>query len=42
MSEYDDEYDRITYCDLYECWECPRCGDDCEGSDEYLEDEEDD
>lgn len=35
-----DDYERITYCDIYECDECPRCGDDCEGNDEYLEGEE--
>ena len=43
MSIYPDEYEyeRITYCDIYDCADCPRCGDDCEGDDEYLEDEED-
>ena len=32
------EYDDIrTYCDIYKCEECPRCGDDCDGE---LDDEE--
>ena len=35
-----DEYDDIrTYCDIYSCRECPRCGDDCDGE---LDEEEDD
>lgn len=34
-----DEYDDIrTYCDIYKCSECPRCGDDCDG--EYDDEEE--
>ena len=28
LDEYDD---LITYCDIYECSDCPRCGDDCDG-----------
>lgn len=31
--------DRVTYCDVCECAECPRYGDDCDG---YLEEGEDD
>lgn len=26
-----DEYDRITYCDVNECEDCPRYCDDCDG-----------
>ena len=26
--------DIITYCDLYECAECPRYGKDCDGEEE--------
>ena len=22
----------ITYCDIYECQDCPRYGDDCDGN----------
>ena len=26
------EYDDVTtYCDVYQCEECPRYGDDCDG-----------
>ena len=25
------EYERIRYCDVYECEDCPRYGDDCDG-----------
>lgn len=34
-----DPYDRVTYCELYECSACPRYGDDCDGDFDY-EDEE--
>lgn len=30
----DMDTDRITYCDIYECCDCPRCGDDCDGKGE--------
>lgn len=33
----DDEYDRVRLCDLYDCEDCPRYGDDCDGK----EDEDD-
>ena len=23
-----------TYCDIYDCSDCPRCGDDCDGEGE--------
>lgn len=26
--------DIITYCDIYKCEDCPRCGDDCDGNGE--------
>lgn len=41
MREYDPfEYDDIrTYCDIYDCKDCPRCGDDCDG--EFDEEDED-
>lgn len=35
-----DEYDDIiSFCDIYECSDCPRCGDDCDGraDDEEVE-----
>jgi hypothetical protein len=35
MEEYDDV---ITYCDINECKDCPRMGDDCDG--EFDDDEE--
>ena len=43
MSIYPDEYEyeRITYCDICSCDDCPRKGDDCDGKGEW-EDEEDD
>ena len=31
--------DIITYCDIYECNDCPRYGDDCDGEFEEEEDE---
>lgn len=33
LDEYDayDPFDGETYCDIYECSECPRYGDDCDG-----------
>ena len=35
------EYDDIrTYCDIYSCDECPRCGDDCDGRDDEEEDDD--
>ena len=38
--EYGNDYDEvITYCDIYTCDECPRCGDDCDGD---FEDEDED
>lgn len=37
--EGDEDDDRVTYCELYECSECPRYGDDCDGN---GEDEDDD
>ena len=30
MKEFD-PYDIVTYCDVCECEECPRYGDDCDG-----------
>lgn len=35
-----DEYDDIiSFCDIYECSDCPRYGDDCDGKadDEEVE-----
>lgn len=29
--EHGNEYEALTYCDIYKCSECPRCGDDCDG-----------
>lgn len=29
-----DEYDIVTYCDINECSDCPRYGDDCDGKEE--------
>lgn len=31
IDEFGKEYDVPTYCDIYECSDCPRCGDDCDG-----------
>ena len=28
---WDDDYDRVTLCDINECADCPRYGDDCDG-----------
>ena len=36
MSKYDPEL--ITFCDINECEDCPRYGDDCDGE---FEDEDD-
>ena len=37
------EYDDVrTYCDIYSCRECPRCGDDCDGELDDDEEEDDD
>ena len=33
-----DPFDNTTYCDIYECYDCPRMGDDCDGKEN--EDEE--
>ena len=37
--EYWDEYDRVT-CDVCECPDCPRYGDDCDGDWEDEDDED--
>lgn len=29
--------DSVTYCDIYECSECPRYGDDCDGEEDNDE-----
>lgn len=29
-----DEYDIVTYCDINECSDCPRYGDNCDGKEE--------
>lgn len=34
--EEEDEYDRVTYCELYKCSECPKMGDDCDGEDRFA------
>lgn len=34
-----DPYDRVTYCELYECSACPRYGDDCDGDFDYENEE---
>lgn len=31
---YEDYDDVTTYCDIYECEDCPRYGDDCDGKGE--------
>lgn len=36
---WQDEYDRVTCCDVCDCIDCPRYGDDCDGD---WEDEDDD
>ena len=36
-----DPYDRVTYCELYECSACPKYGKDCDGNGEEDEEEED-
>ena len=33
----DDDGEVVYYCDLYECYDCPKYGDDCDGK----EDEDD-
>ena len=41
--EYEERYggpDRVSYCEVYKCKDCPRYGDDCDGNDE--EDDDDD
>ena len=30
--------DIVTYCDIYDCKDCPRYGDDCDG--EFEEEDE--
>lgn len=36
---WNDDYDDVrTFCDIYECSDCPRMGDDCDG--EFFDDEE--
>ena len=40
MSRFDDYDDVVTYCDIYSCKECPRCGDDCDGERDEEEDDE--
>lgn len=37
---WQDEYDRVTYCDVCECPDCPRYGDDCDGEWEDEDDED--
>ena len=32
--------DIVTYCDIYDCKECPRYGDDCDGEFEEENEEE--
>ena len=40
FNELRDEYDDVaTYCDIYNCDDCPRKGDDCDGK---ADDEEED
>ena len=38
--EFGNEYDVPTYCDIYECSEGPRYGDDCDGKSEEEDDDE--
>ena len=40
MKYYDPlEWDDIkTYCDIFDCSDCPRCGDDCDG--EFYEEDD--
>lgn len=40
MYDYFDYDDIRTYCDIYRCEDCPRCGDDCDGR--WEENDEDD
>lgn len=40
IDEFGKEYDVPTYCDIYECSECPRYGDDCDGKCEEEDDDE--
>ena len=40
--EYEERYggpDRVTYCEIYKCKDCPRYGDDCDGKDEDDDDD---
>ena len=32
--------DIVTYCDIYDCKDCPRYGDDCDGEFEEEDEEE--
>ena len=32
--------DLVTYCDIYECSDCPRYGDNCDGNGEEEGDDE--
>ena len=36
MADNGTEYDAPTLCDIYDCEDCPRLGDDCDGNDEYF------
>lgn len=38
--EHGNEYEALTYCDIYECSECPRYGDNCDGNGEEEGDDE--
>ena len=42
LDEYDpyDPFDGVTYCDINECSDCPRYGDDCDGKCEEEGDDE--
>lgn len=42
MYDYLDYDDIRTYCDIYRCEDCPRCGDDCDGEFDEEEGDEDD
>lgn len=36
---FKDDYDLITFCDITDCKDCPRYGDDCDGEWEDEDDE---
>ena len=41
IHNYSDDYDADTLCDIFECLDCPRYADDCDGDpDNMIEDEE--